>query len=324
MDLSRFESLTLIAAVLGAAVLDSGTHALGLGSAAVGDLAILLVLFAFDASASRSSAQSIAFAGATGFCVLTPILFVAKAVLGAAPPIETSWFVFAAWIIATLISFGVDRFRMSAQDNVSLAGSGLAGAPATPIISTGPPTGYRPAPIRAEPPAPSAYAPPAYAPPAYAPPVYTPPVYAPPAPVAYTPPAYIPPPPPPPPAPAPTPSFVTEPPAPAPDFSATSFSTPVVQPAAVQPAYAPPPPPDVTAIPPGREALIYLNLVGEGLNVLRTVRAENLGRDYYRIADVMPEGEQWEFTPGQVVKCRKKALSNGKHMVAYEEAPRAQ
>jgi hypothetical protein len=82
--------------------------------------------------------------------------------------------------------------------------------------------------------------------------------------------------------------------------------------------------PDITAIPPGRESLIYLNLVGEGLNVLRTVRAENLGRDYYRIADIMPEGEQWEFTPGQVVRCRKKSLSNGKHMVAFEEAPRAQ
>jgi hypothetical protein len=103
------------------------------------------------------------------------------------------------------------------------------------------------------------------------------------------------------------------------DFTATTVSAPIVQ-----PTYAPPPPPDVTAIPPGREAVIYLNLVGEGLNVLRTVRAENLGRDYYRIADIMPEGEQWEFTPGQVVKCRKKALSNGKHMVAYEEAPRAQ
>jgi len=97
--------------------------------------------------------------------------------------------------------------------------------------------------------------------------------------------------------------------------SATSFATPVVQTVAA--------PPDLLAIPPGREAVIYLNLVGEGLNVLRTVRAENLGRDYYRIADVMPENEQWEFTPGQVVKCRKKALSNGKHMVAYEEAPRA-
>jgi hypothetical protein len=114
---------------------------------------------------------------------------------------------------------------------------------------------------------------------------------------------------------------------PTPQFEATMISIPVVPVAPPAPATASAPvapTPDVTAIPPGREAVIYLNLVGEGLNVLRTVRAENLGRDYYRIADIMPEGEQWEFTPGMVVHCRKKNLSNGKHMVAYEEAPRVQ
>lgn len=277
MNLSRFESLTLIAAVLGAAVLDSGTHGLGVGAAAVGDIAILLALFTFDGSVARSSAESIAFGGAAGFCVLTPILFFAKAVLGAAPPVDSPWFLLGAWLVATLILFAVDRFRMSGKEDVTLAGAGLTGTPPKPIVSAAPPSTYRPAPIQVEP-APA-------------------PVYAPPPP--------------------PAPAFVTEAPTLVEDFTATTVSTPVVQ-----PTYAPPPP-DVTAIPPGREAVIYLNLVGEGLNVLRTVRAENLGRDYYRIADIMPEGEQWEFTPGQVVKCRKKALSNGKHMVAYEEAPRA-
>ncbi len=277
MEVSRFESLTLIGAVIGVAVLDSGSHSLGPASAAVGDLAILLALFSFDGPEARSGAQSIAFGAASGLCLLAPVFFLAKTVLGATPPTETSpWFLFGAWAVATLVMFGVDRFRMSSKEDVSLAGAGLAGAPPTPIISTAQPTTYRPAPIRVEP--------------------------------AYVPPA----PPPPPPAP-PAPAFAAE--APTASFTATAFSTPVVAVA---------PPPDVTAIPPGREAVIYLNLVGEGLNVLRTVRAENLGRDYYRIADVMPEGEQWEFTPGQVVKCRKKALSNGKHMVAYEEAPRAQ
>jgi hypothetical protein len=38
----------------------------------------------------------------------------------------------------------------------------------------------------------------------------------------------------------------------------------------------------------------------------------------------MPEGENWEYAPGQVVRCRKKNLSSGKGLVAYEEAPRAQ
>ena len=75
---------------------------------------------------------------------------------------------------------------------------------------------------------------------------------------------------------------------------------------------------------PGKETSIYVNLVGEGLNMLRSVRAEHLGRDYYRIIESMPESEQWEYGPGQVVLCRKKNLSGGKALVAVEEAPRAQ
>lgn len=69
--------------------------------------------------------------------------------------------------------------------------------------------------------------------------------------------------------------------------------------------------------------MIYVTLMGEGLNVLRSVRAEYLGRDFYMITDEMPEGETWQFQPGQVVRCTKKKLSSGKAMVATEEAPRA-
>jgi hypothetical protein len=80
-------------------------------------------------------------------------------------------------------------------------------------------------------------------------------------------------------------------------------------------------------VPPplkGKEASIYVNMVGEGMNVLRAVRAEYLGRDFYIIVEEMPADENWEFVPGQVVRCKKKNLSSGKGMVAYEEAPRAQ
>jgi hypothetical protein len=69
--------------------------------------------------------------------------------------------------------------------------------------------------------------------------------------------------------------------------------------------------------------MIYVNLVGEGLNVLRAVQAENLGRDYYRIVEPMPENETWQFGPGQVVRCKKRNLSSGKAMVAFEEAQRS-
>ncbi|MGA8028165.1 MAG: hypothetical protein WB992_13565 [Bryobacteraceae bacterium] len=83
-------------------------------------------------------------------------------------------------------------------------------------------------------------------------------------------------------------------------------------------------PPAAIPIKPGKESMIYVNLVGEGLNVLRSVRAEHLGRDFYKITDSMPDGETWEYQPGQVVRCKKKNLSSGKGLVAVEEAPRAQ
>ncbi len=85
----------------------------------------------------------------------------------------------------------------------------------------------------------------------------------------------------------------------------------------------PPPPMASPNLPAGKPTMIYVGLVGEGLNVLRAVGAEHLGRDYYKIVEEMPEGETWQFGPGQVVRCKKKNLSSGKAMVATEEAPRS-
>lgn len=86
-----------------------------------------------------------------------------------------------------------------------------------------------------------------------------------------------------------------------------------------------PPPPQAVPIPTGsgKPTLIYLNLVGEGLAVLRSVQAEHLRKDFYLITEPMPPGENWEFKPGQVVRCQKRNLSSGKALVAVEEAPRA-
>ena len=86
----------------------------------------------------------------------------------------------------------------------------------------------------------------------------------------------------------------------------------------------PRPIPQPVPIPSGKETSIYVNLTGEGMNLLRSVRAEHLGRDYYRILDTMPADENWEYPPGAVVRCKKKNLSSGKALVAFEEAPRAQ
>ena len=126
-------------------------------------------------------------------------------------------------------------------------------------------------------------------------------------------------PPPPPPPPAAAPVLVREEPPPPPPPVAPPPPPPPA-PVPVTPVAQPVPVP----IPSGKEANIYVNLTGEGMNLLRSVRAEHLGRDYYRIIDTMPADETWEYPPGAVVRCKKKNLSSGKAMVAYEEAPRAQ
>jgi hypothetical protein len=113
------------------------------------------------------------------------------------------------------------------------------------------------------------------------------------------------------------------PPVPVPSPNIPPSAPPPSMPLTSPPPPAPAPPPTAIPVRPGKETTIYLGLVGEGLNVLRTVRAEHLGRDFYRILDDIPEGETWEFQPGQVVRCKKKSLSNGKGLVAFEEAPRA-
>jgi hypothetical protein len=96
-----------------------------------------------------------------------------------------------------------------------------------------------------------------------------------------------------------------------------------IEPRLVRSSEPPRPTPEPAPVKPGKETSIYVNLMGEGLNMLRAVRAEHLGRDYYRITEPMPESEQWEYGPGQVVRCRKKNLSSGKALVAVEEAQRA-
>ena len=94
--------------------------------------------------------------------------------------------------------------------------------------------------------------------------------------------------------------------------------------AAVQPVMAPAQPAAAPASgPPPKLIGIYVNLLGEGLNMMRAVTAQDLGRGYYLIVEPMPEGETWQFQTGQVVRCQKKSLASGKHMVAVEEAQRA-
>ncbi|MBV9759711.1 MAG: hypothetical protein JO340_04015 [Acidobacteriaceae bacterium] len=128
----------------------------------------------------------------------------------------------------------------------------------------------------------------------------------------------------------PTPAPAAEPvSAPAATYRAASVTAPIVAETPATPPVAAPAPvaaaaiPVAVALPAGKETEIYVGLIGEGLNLMRTVKAEHVGRDFYKITEAMPEGETWEFGPGQVVRCKKRNLSTGKGWVAVEEAPRA-
>ena len=48
---------------------------------------------------------------------------------------------------------------------------------------------------------------------------------------------------------------------------------------------------------------IYVALLNEGTPCWRPVEAVALGDGIFRIAGVSPDGEDWEFQPGDVVRC---------------------
>ena len=54
---------------------------------------------------------------------------------------------------------------------------------------------------------------------------------------------------------------------------------------------------------------IYVSLLNEGVGVWRPVHAEPLGDDCYRLVGPVPQGEEWEFLPDSVVRCRPRVLS---------------
>ena len=56
---------------------------------------------------------------------------------------------------------------------------------------------------------------------------------------------------------------------------------------------------------------IYIYLVSEGTDCWRPVEAVQLENNWFRIASTAPEGEEWEFLCGDVVKCEIRDFSSG-------------
>ncbi len=67
---------------------------------------------------------------------------------------------------------------------------------------------------------------------------------------------------------------------------------------------------------------IYVRLAGEGVDVWRPVLADE-GPDRTYLIDpnsAVPRDEQWEFQPGDRVRCRDMLLSGGTVLVAVANA----
>ena len=71
----------------------------------------------------------------------------------------------------------------------------------------------------------------------------------------------------------------------------------------------------------GEEAMtVYVQLLGEGVDVWRPVEASPVGHNLYRLVDRPPHEEEWAFEAGDVVRCRTQRLSGGEVLVAFEKA----
>ena len=68
---------------------------------------------------------------------------------------------------------------------------------------------------------------------------------------------------------------------------------------------------------------IYISLLNEGVSTWRPVEALKLEENIYLIPakTEVCETEEWEFKPGEKVKCKNHTFSNGEmHLIAYEYA----
>ncbi len=296
MEKSRLDAATLLLALAvgGALVFLAAPANFGYLTTIAGFI-LLIVLFAYDQEGARSVLQSLAFGAVTGFALMlaAAILYeysLAHAANVTGPGAQQDYLqtrLALTWVFGTVLFWAIDRARMSSR--VASNERPLVSATRRTFLPD-----YQNAPVSS--------------PTTSAVPQQT--VSSTPAPPVYS------------------ATQVSVQPIARPRPASEEPTEPI--PVIPEPAPQPPPvsPPTVSAPQPipvtGKVTMIYVNLVGEGLNVLRSVSAEHLGRDFYRIVDNMPEGETWAFQPGQVVRCRKQKLSSGKAMVAYEEAPRAQ
>jgi hypothetical protein len=70
----------------------------------------------------------------------------------------------------------------------------------------------------------------------------------------------------------------------------------------------------------GELRTVHVALRDEGTDVWRPVAAEPVGPGLFRLLGPVPQGESWQFEPGEVVRCEDRLLSGGLVLVAVESA----
>jgi hypothetical protein len=65
---------------------------------------------------------------------------------------------------------------------------------------------------------------------------------------------------------------------------------------------------------------VYVALLDEGTDVWRPVDAEEVRPGLFRLLGPVPEGERWQFQPGDIVRCQERVLSAGRALTATERS----
>ena len=56
---------------------------------------------------------------------------------------------------------------------------------------------------------------------------------------------------------------------------------------------------------------VYVAIQDEAVECWRPVNAQHVGEDRFVLAGHIPEGEVWEFQPGETVRCRERTFQDG-------------
>jgi hypothetical protein len=65
--------------------------------------------------------------------------------------------------------------------------------------------------------------------------------------------------------------------------------------------------------------VVFVALLDEGTAAWRPVPAEPVGPELFRLIGPVPDGESWEYNPGEIVRCGSRVCENGSiDLVAVE------